>query len=546
MNGKIKFQAIIFILCIFLILRSTCVYGQAFTFTLDFEKGDLRGWERTGNAFQYQPTFGDNPTARNRGQPSNHQGNYWIGTYEKYQGLRGQKPGDIQGDKPTGTLTSAPFIIPSGKLSFLVGGGSSFETRVEFLVQDPIEGNIRVFHVSGQNTETMRRFTRDLTPYAGKTGKIRIVDASSGGWGHINVDDFRFTAVQGVTTPVIPAFPLEQKVEVPDLVRRNVSEAEIILDRVKLRLGEITKKPSNQKPGTILRQSPAAHSKVERGTPVNIWVAERELVEVPSLINHHGNEAERILREFGLKSGETIKRTSEYEDGIILQQEPIAGTKVFVGSPVNIWISSKREKPVAKINPEHPKVVQGKRIVFESLSTPEGKLKESWRGPSNQKGTGSTFEVYTDHLNPERYEIVLMVEDDRDQKDKAVAILEVLPPQPIPELPPETPKPQPLPTPKPSEPPPTPKLPWKAIIIGMFMGIGGYYLFSKIKRHKKVIEEVTPEIHIRPCKDVGTQQIESETPVLSGFEICLRPVLDKGKQDIEANGSLIDERREHG
>ena len=165
--------------------------GQAnpnLPFTLDFEDGSLRGWQQTGTAFANQPTLGDNPTARNRGQASQHQGQYWIGGYEDYQGLPGQQPGSVQGDSHQGTLSSAQFTIPGGSLSFLVGGGSSPQTRVELLV----DGQPRLT-VSGQNTETMSRVSWDLTPYTGRTGVIRIVDESSSGWGHINVDDFRFS-----------------------------------------------------------------------------------------------------------------------------------------------------------------------------------------------------------------------------------------------------------------------------------------------------------------------------------------------------------------
>jgi hypothetical protein len=61
-----------------LIFFITDGYGQPFDFTLDFESGDLRGWVPTGTAFQNQPTLGDNPTARGRGQPSHHQGRYWV------------------------------------------------------------------------------------------------------------------------------------------------------------------------------------------------------------------------------------------------------------------------------------------------------------------------------------------------------------------------------------------------------------------------------------------------------------------------------------
>ena len=181
-----KSLTILIFFCVGFLFFSLEGWGQPIRFTLDFETADLRGWTRTGNAFNYQPTLGDNPTARHRGQPSRHQGRYWIGGYEKYQGLPGQKPGNIQGDGPKGTLTSLSFTIPSGTLSFLIGGGSSLQTRVELLVLGQ-----RVLHASGRNTETMHRITWNLTPYAGKAGQIRIVDESSGGWGHINVEDFR-------------------------------------------------------------------------------------------------------------------------------------------------------------------------------------------------------------------------------------------------------------------------------------------------------------------------------------------------------------------
>ena len=164
--------------------------------TWDFETGSTNGWVKTGTAFNHQPTYGDNPTARRRGQPSNHIGNYWIGTYEKYQGYTFQTPGSIQGDGPIGTLTSNVFTIPTGSLSFLVGGGSSFQTRVELFVS----GN-RVLSVSGRNTETMHRVKWDLNPWAGQQGQIRLVDNASGGWGHINADDFRFSHSSSTGTP---------------------------------------------------------------------------------------------------------------------------------------------------------------------------------------------------------------------------------------------------------------------------------------------------------------------------------------------------------
>jgi len=347
-----------------LLLFSSVLFAQQFSFTHDFETGNLKGWKQTGNAFVFQPTKGDNPTARHRGQPSNHQGRYWIGTYEKYQGKVRQNTGDIQGDKPTGTLTSSLFMIPSGRLSFLVGGGSSFKTRVELLILDPIEGFIRVKYASGRNTETMHREIWNLAPYAGRKGKIRIVDGSSGGWGHINVDYFRFSPIHSIRPPIGPSYPVDQRVEVPGLIGHPIHEAEMMIHRSHLKVGEIAKVFSGKKSGTVIRQDPKEGRLVSRGTPVNLWIAKKQ--EFP--------------------------------------------------------------KPRAVIEPVVRRVKQGEIAVFESRSVhdPDGSIKEYWRGP-DQKGEGHAFEVNTRHLIPGKYKIILEINDNHQQRDRTSATLYVDP-----------------------------------------------------------------------------------------------------------------------
>ncbi len=155
--------------------------------TWDFETGDLRGWTTTGDAFSYQPTYGDNPTARHRGQPSNHQGNYWIGGYEKRNSPY-DPPGQIQGDGPQGTMTSKPFNISTTYISFLIGGGCDIKTvRAELLVD-----GYPVMSATGNCNETMNRIRWNVSAYMGRTAQIRLIDHSSGGWGHINFDDVKF------------------------------------------------------------------------------------------------------------------------------------------------------------------------------------------------------------------------------------------------------------------------------------------------------------------------------------------------------------------
>lgn len=153
--------------------------------TWDFETGDLRGWESTGDAFKTQPTYGDNPKVRHR-ESSKHQGDYWIGGYENRHSSS-DPAGKTQGDGPQGTLTSEPFTIMKPTIRFLIGGGCSNQERVELLIDSQV-----VLQATGKCNETMQRLSWDVSAYIGQSARIRLVDAAGGHWGHINFDDVRF------------------------------------------------------------------------------------------------------------------------------------------------------------------------------------------------------------------------------------------------------------------------------------------------------------------------------------------------------------------
>ncbi|MBI5849875.1 MAG: DUF1080 domain-containing protein [Planctomycetes bacterium] len=171
--------------------------AQAIEPDLTFESGTLRGWTTTGDAFLEQPVRGDTVKARRKDMTSGHEGEWWIGGYE------------LAGDGPVGTLTSEPFLVTQPYASFLVGGGDSNETRVEVL--DAANGEV-IAAESGASQEEMQRVLIDLTTRIGKSIRVRIVDEASGGWGHVNFDEFRFHAepIRGlVAEPVAGKTPLE-------------------------------------------------------------------------------------------------------------------------------------------------------------------------------------------------------------------------------------------------------------------------------------------------------------------------------------------------
>jgi putative membrane-bound dehydrogenase-like protein len=143
---------------------------------LDFETGDLSDWSAEGSAFAGQPIRGDTVRVRRGDMQSGHADSYWIGTYE------------VAEDQPQGTLTSTSFEVTEPYASFLVGGGSSDATRAEIVRDDNQEV---VFKASGDDNERMRLVVADLHAQLGKRVFVRVVDESSGAWGHVNFDHFR-------------------------------------------------------------------------------------------------------------------------------------------------------------------------------------------------------------------------------------------------------------------------------------------------------------------------------------------------------------------
>jgi putative membrane-bound dehydrogenase-like protein len=168
--------------------------AQGQPLNLDFETGTLEHWNAAGEAFARQPVKGDVVASRRGDMKSNHAGQFWVGSFEG------------QGDEPKGTLTSAPFTVTAPYASFLIAGGAQPLTRVELVQADSQKV---IFKRSGDNTETLKPVVVDLQPHQGQEIFIRLVDQSSGGWGHVNFDDFKFHATR-------PKFPSSSEASEPD------------------------------------------------------------------------------------------------------------------------------------------------------------------------------------------------------------------------------------------------------------------------------------------------------------------------------------------
>ena len=155
----------------------------------DFEDHDLSNWTLSGTAFNNQPTYGDNPSKRlHRIEPSNHRGDWWIGTYENRPNSS-HPAGEIQDDDPQGSMTSPSFLIDTNFLTFLIGAGcQNFETRAELIVDGDVVFKTNAERHHDLCIETMYEKSWNVSRFTGNRAQLRLIDHSSEGWGHINFD----------------------------------------------------------------------------------------------------------------------------------------------------------------------------------------------------------------------------------------------------------------------------------------------------------------------------------------------------------------------
>ncbi len=135
----------------------------------DFEgKTYPEGWKVEGAAFGKGPAKGRLPKQQ---VVAGFEGKGVVNSY-------------LGGDKPTGKLTSPAFTIERDYITFLIGGGAhKGQTCMNLL----IDGKV-VLSATGNNNEFLNWENWDVKKYKGKTATLQIVDAASGGWGHVNVD----------------------------------------------------------------------------------------------------------------------------------------------------------------------------------------------------------------------------------------------------------------------------------------------------------------------------------------------------------------------
>ncbi len=133
-----------------------------------FQEGSFGDWKAAGAAFQKGPA---GEALWPRLEIENAAGPWVISS-------------EIEGDAPTGTLTSPPFTIAKKYLAFRIAGGNyEVHTAMNLLVDGKI-----VRSATGWRSDHLTPASWDVSRWQGRTAQIQIVDEATGDWGHLNVD----------------------------------------------------------------------------------------------------------------------------------------------------------------------------------------------------------------------------------------------------------------------------------------------------------------------------------------------------------------------
>ena len=145
----------------------------------------------------------------------------------------------------------------------------------------------------------------------------------------------------------IPKLKAERlAVTVPNLIGKRKEAAIKIIEEVGLKLESVVERVSRTPAGIVIGQDPEPYGRASPGFPVTLIVAKEEGVEVPTLVGVSRENAEKLLKDAGLKLGKVTEQPVKAKPGLVLSQSIEPGIKVKEGSPVDLIIS---KLPVVKV-----------------------------------------------------------------------------------------------------------------------------------------------------------------------------------------------------
>jgi beta-lactam-binding protein with PASTA domain len=255
-----------------------------------------------------------------------------------------------------------------------------------WIVEAPPVAKIRVPNLAGESRSQATNTLARVKLRVGRVGQRANRDTPGS---VVDQDPEPGTMVMpGTAVHFWVAVPPVERVRVPDLRGQTRSQAHGTLARVKLRMGRVARKTSDEDPGTVVEQQPKPGTLVHPDFAVRVWLAAAApppppppvhkpvsapppaspppapsppslagtegqtgpraqkpvtphltQVRVPNLVGKKRHLGRKLLVEAGLQEGKVVTRKADLEADIIMAQTPDPGTMVMPGTAVVLVIA---------------------------------------------------------------------------------------------------------------------------------------------------------------------------------------------------------------
>lgn len=176
-----------------------------------------------------------------------------------------------------------------------------------------------------------------------------------------------------------------EMVSVPDVQRRSLIEARLVIERARLRIGELRETyDEDVKGGFIISQDPQPGARAERGSPIHVVVSKGpQRIMMPLLVGRQLQEARRMLEELGvtLAAVKTVP-TADMNPEIVVDQTPPPGTRIRAQDAVTVTVSvrpgEETTPPPSPVVTAQPQPAPGpeEKLTRVQLVVPEGQAEQ--------------------------------------------------------------------------------------------------------------------------------------------------------------------------
>jgi serine/threonine-protein kinase len=131
-----------------------------------------------------------------------------------------------------------------------------------------------------------------------------------------------------------------RQVALPNVVGQQFDQAQIALTKVGLTAQRVDQESADQAPNTVLSSTPAAGTKVDKGTTVQLAVAVEPPVDVPDVRGQDQVQAQTVLQNAGFQVSVLPVPDNTVPAGKVVNTDPAPGAKAPKGTTIAVSVSS--------------------------------------------------------------------------------------------------------------------------------------------------------------------------------------------------------------